>query len=112
MLRLQRLLKEDISFFSMLTEVESLELLLLADSQAHRGVENLKNNQRPDDGDGDSRPDAGRLIDDLPGISFEKPNGEFFIGNDGRSRKYARKERAQRSADAVNAEGIQRVVVT
>ena len=87
------------------------DFLGLGHAQAHRGVEHLQQDERDDD-----RQDPGdRRGDDLPdehGAAFDQPQRLALADiPDGPGGEDAGQDRPQRSADAVHAEGVQRVVV-
>src|SRR3954469_15470636 len=60
-----RLSQEDIAFFTMLADVESLQLVLLADSQSHHGVEDLQEYHCSYNTDQHCRSNTDSLVDEL-----------------------------------------------
>ena len=66
------LVRDDVAFLPMLAEVEPLNLVLLAGSQAHQGVDHLENDERADDGQRQRGSGCDDLIDQLLRVSLDQ----------------------------------------
>ena len=93
-------------------EVEAFHFVLLGGAHADQQVADLENDQGPDDGQHPGYGDGNGLVEHLAGVAVDPAHGlagvdvvDLLGGED------AGKERAQSSADAVHAEGIQGVVI-
>src|SRR5437016_9382367 len=108
---------EYITLFVVLAVIETLNLLFLSDPQPYGGVDDLENDERPHNAEhpGDRRTDD--LIEHLAAVAVHESERLHLAGRVLQSivnhirGEDAGQDRAQGSAGAVNAEGVQRVVV-
>ena len=96
----------------MFAQIQSLNFVLLRYAQSHRGVQDFQQDERhhrredPGDGDAHDLPD-----EDARGLLRSSPALAVVDVPAGPRGKDAGQDRTQRAADAVHAEGIQRIVV-
>src|SRR5436190_15432160 len=64
--------QENITFFPVLADVESLQFVLLADTKSHHGVENLQEYHCSHDTDEHRCANADCLVDDLSCVAFDQ----------------------------------------
>ena len=102
----------------MLRYVKTDGFFRFADAQTDDDINDFQNHECADNRQSDADADADELIDDLSRISFDQTDGQnisaFTFENrvDRARRKNSGHNRAENSADAVNAENVQRVVIT
>ena len=105
------ILEENIPFLAVLAEIQTLNFLVLSDPQTHGGVQDFQNDKRAHQGDARRGENADDLREHLPGIAFQKSDGRLRTG-DGPRGKHAGEQCTNRAAHAVNAEGIERIVIS
>src|SRR5271155_37098 len=107
----------EITFFTVLREVEALSFLVFGNAEADELVNDHEDDERANDGEDPGDGDADGLIEQLMGVAFEEAGGEygavgvFENGIDGAIRENSGEEGADGAAGTVNAEGVERIVV-
>src|SRR5690554_5394458 len=104
------MLREDVAFLLVLAHVETHPLFLLADAQADGGVDHEQYDDGRHDAENPSDHD-GQDLTSHDAAAFNQTQLTAFGNVPGSARrKHTRENGAQRTAHAVNAEGIQGVV--
>ena len=102
---------EDVTFFAMLIDIQTLQFPGLIHSQTKDGIDDLENDHGPHDRQqhGGTRPHG--LSNHLIRISFEQAawlsHNARHRWNDSTGRKDPRQQSPQRSANSVNAKSVQ-----
>lgn len=109
--RLTSILKKDVSFFSVLGEVESLDFVVLRNPKTNRGIENLQDDQRADDRQCRCGSDPDHLIDELLDTAFDEAV-DLGVAGDCPGREHSREQRSDGASNSVHPERIERVVVS
>src|ERR1700722_15241659 len=105
-----------VAFFTMLTEIEALLLGIGIHAHANQDVANLEDNECADGRESNGDQDANRLVQNLPRITVDQTQGNHFTVDgcvvDDVGGEHSRQQRAQRTARGMNAESIERIVIT
>src|SRR5688572_8662401 len=96
--------------FTVVDEVQALQLFIMAGAQAHDDLDDEDQHQGADTGQGDGEPDGLDLLQPQ-GLAYDVLEVQVEVGVDGRVGQETGEQGAQGSAHAVDAEGIQGVVV-
>ena len=92
----------------MLTEVETLDLRLLAHAKSHGRIQNLQQDERDHDGEYGRHQDRDDLSNDKRCVTVDQPYRLTFHDIIRRSRgEDARLHRAKRSANSMNTESVE-----
>src|SRR5208283_1205472 len=94
----------------MLRQVEADDFFLFSDSHADDPVDDLIEDQTPDEAIDEGNPDGKGLDQELPGVAEEETVGR--VGVDELGGKEASSQGAPDTAHAVDAKGIEGVIVT
>src|SRR5439155_6952486 len=106
-----------VSFFTVLGDVQSLDLMLLANTQPEKRIDDFQNDQTPDRSQGNGNDDGDQLIEHLRAVPVDKPNREglplaiFKDGINGARGEDAREQCPHGAAYTVHTEGVERIVV-
>src|ERR1700678_2029168 len=109
---------EVVTFFSVLRKIQTLDLVIRGNPQPDRLIDNKEQNRSYDDRNEPRNSCARGLVAKLRPVPVEPARWQWLAGSiiakrgiDGAYRKDAGEKRAQRSAHAMHAKGIQRGVI-
>src|SRR5271166_5834740 len=100
--------RSSVNDFAVKGEVEAVALDVFRDAQADDRLDDGQDDDGDDRVIDDDRHDADALIDDLAGVALEEAGGAAVLLN----RKHAGQKRPDHAADAVDAEAVERVVIS
>src|SRR5512135_2548763 len=98
-----------VSCFTVLADVETFCLLFRVDAQAHRGTKDFQHNKTYDKGVKSNKCNGSRLDEELLHVIVESAIGTGCINCHGGEQ--ARHECTQCTANTMDSEGVQRVVI-
>src|ERR1700739_1677997 len=107
-----------ITLFSMLGEIEALNFMMFRNTQTHDNIDDFQDRKRSRNRQRSRNANANGLVQKLMRVPFQSAGCEYAsacIFEDGIHRaagEDAGKQCAQSSACAVNAEGVERVVIS
>jgi len=104
---------EIVPFLAVLRKIEAGHLVLGSETETDDFVDDKEQNQRADDGESPRNADADKLIEDLAPMAVDAARGDALAVNgiDDTGGEYAGEEGAESASRAVNAEGVEGIVV-